>query len=130
MSSDKIKELLIVIFGGLFGIHKFIKGDTKMGVIYLFTVGLFGIGWIVDIVKVLIDIPLNGRSSLMGSEGIRTINEGKIPNIQGTNLNLLGNFDLNLVETFKKIIINKNLIENTEYIPTIINFIYFKTFCF
>lgn len=88
MSNDKIKELLIVVFGGPFGIHKFIKGDNKMGLIYLFTAGLFGIGWIIDIIKVFTDIPSNGKKSLMGIDGIKTINEGKIPNIQGTNLNL------------------------------------------
>ena len=43
------KDLLIVIIGGPFGIHKFINGDIKMGIIYLFTFGLFGIGWIIDI---------------------------------------------------------------------------------
>ena len=90
MGNKKITELLIIVIGGPFGIHKFIKGDIKMGVIYLFTAGLFGIGWIVDILKVLTNTSSSSISSLMGIEGIKTINEGKIPNIQGTNLNLLG----------------------------------------
>ena len=90
MSNGKIKELLIVVIGGPFGIHKFIKGDIKMGVIYLFTAGLFGIGWIIDIVKVLTNSSSSSNESLMGSEEIRTINEGKLPNIQCTYLNLLG----------------------------------------
>ena len=42
-----------------------------------------------------------------------------------SNLNLLGNFDQNLLETFKKIMQNKNINENNEYLPSIINFIYF-----
>lgn len=38
---------------GYFGIHKFYEGNTKMGIIYLCTVGLFGIGWIIDIIILL-----------------------------------------------------------------------------
>lgn len=83
---NKQKDLIIVIFGGIFGIHKFINGDIKMGIIYLCTCGLFGIGWLVDIIKVLIDD--TNCDSLMENSGIQTINNGKLPNIQGTNLNL------------------------------------------
>lgn len=46
-------EFVIVLFGGPFGLHKFLKGDVKMGFVYLFTIGLFGVGWIMDMVKVL-----------------------------------------------------------------------------
>lgn len=34
MSSEKIKELLIVVIGGPLGIHKFMNRDFKMGIIY------------------------------------------------------------------------------------------------
>lgn len=88
MSNEKTKELLIVVFGGIFGVHKFIEGNIKIGILYLFTGGLFGIGWIVDIIKVLVGNSVTSNNSLMGIEGINTINEGKLPNIQGTNLNL------------------------------------------
>lgn len=83
-----MKELLIIVIGGPFGIHKFIKGDIKMGIIYFFTAGLFGIGWIIDIVKVLTGNNSIRNNSLMGNEGLKIINEGKIPNIQGSNLNI------------------------------------------
>ena len=43
-------KLIVIIFVGYLGIHKFIEKNTKMGWIYLFTCGLFGIGWFVDIV--------------------------------------------------------------------------------
>lgn len=33
--------------------HKFYEGKIGMGIIYLLTVGLFGIGWIIDIIKLL-----------------------------------------------------------------------------
>lgn len=41
----------LTLFGGWLGLHKFATGKIKMGFIYLFTFGLFGIGWIYDIVK-------------------------------------------------------------------------------
>ena len=42
-----------------------------------------------------------------------------------SNLNSYGNFDQLLIESFKKIITNKIIISNDEYIPSIINSIYF-----
>lgn len=45
---------LVTFFGGYLGIHKFIDGKVGMGILYIFTVGLFGIGWIIDTIKALI----------------------------------------------------------------------------
>lgn len=44
--------LLLCIFLGEFGIHNFYVGKDGMGVLYLFTFGLFGIGWLVDIILI------------------------------------------------------------------------------
>ena len=33
--------------------HKFYEGKTGMGIVYLFTFGLFGIGWIIDLISLL-----------------------------------------------------------------------------
>ncbi len=46
-------ELILCIFLGGFGIHKFYRGKIVMGLLYLFTFGLFSIGVIVDIVKLI-----------------------------------------------------------------------------
>lgn len=43
-------KFLVTLFLGWAGIHKFMEKKTGMGVLYLCTMGLFGIGWIVDIV--------------------------------------------------------------------------------
>ena len=92
MSNEKIKDILIVVFGGLFGLHKFLKGEIGMGILYLCTGGLFFIGWIKDIIEVVkTSLHSNGSHSLMGKAGMRTIHDGKLPNIQGTNLNLSSN---------------------------------------
>lgn len=43
----------LCVFLGYFGAHKFYEGKTGMGILYLFTAGLFGIGWIVDCIALL-----------------------------------------------------------------------------
>lgn len=45
----KIVALLLCIFLGGVGAHKFYVGKIGMGILYLFTAGLFGVGWIIDI---------------------------------------------------------------------------------
>jgi len=39
---------ILWLFLGLFGAHRFYLGYLMSAVIYLFTLGLFGFGWIVD----------------------------------------------------------------------------------
>lgn len=50
MNNKEKTYFIIIILGGFLGIHKFIEGKTKLGLIYLFTFGLFGFGWIYDII--------------------------------------------------------------------------------
>ena len=52
MTKAQNKLLIVILFGWL-GIHKFMEKNSTMGWVYLFTFGLFGIGWIVDIAKSL-----------------------------------------------------------------------------
>lgn len=53
MKSQKI-ALLLSFFFGMFGAHRFYAGKIKTGILYLFTVGLFGIGWLIDIIRICI----------------------------------------------------------------------------
>lgn len=48
-----IKTLLFLMFLGFLGAHKFYLGKTKWGFIYLFTLGLFGIGTFVDFIRLV-----------------------------------------------------------------------------
>lgn len=47
---DKSVALLLCIFLGYLGMHKFYEGKVGMGILYIFTMGLFGVGWILDII--------------------------------------------------------------------------------
>ncbi len=49
---SKTAAIIIVILLGELGIHRFMTGKIGTGIIWLLTGGCFGIGWIVDIVKV------------------------------------------------------------------------------
>lgn len=48
--------LLIAIFLGWAGGYRFYKKQHVLGVIYLLTVGIFGIGWLIDVIVALIDL--------------------------------------------------------------------------
>lgn len=50
---DKWVAFLLCLFAGYFGAHKFYEGKAGTGLLYLFTVGLFGIGWIIDLINLL-----------------------------------------------------------------------------
>ena len=51
---NKWVAFLLCFFLGYIGAHKFYEGKTGMGILYLFTVGLFGIGWLIDIIVLLL----------------------------------------------------------------------------
>ena len=50
---NKWVAFLLCLFLGFIGAHKFYEGRIGMGIVYLFTVGLFGIGWFVDCIVLL-----------------------------------------------------------------------------
>lgn len=47
------KELFICLFLGLFGVHKFYKWHFILGILYLTSLGLLGIGWIIDLITII-----------------------------------------------------------------------------
>lgn len=51
---NKWVAFVLCLFLGFFGAHKFYEGKGGMGVLYLCTGGLCGIGWIVDCINILL----------------------------------------------------------------------------
>lgn len=52
---NKTTVLIICILFGYLGFHRFYVGKTQSGFVYLFTLGFFGLGWILDIILILTD---------------------------------------------------------------------------
>ena len=50
---NKWVAFFLCLFLGFFGAHKFYEGRVGMGILYIFTVGLCGIGWIIDCIILL-----------------------------------------------------------------------------
>lgn len=56
VTSDKsrwVAFFLCLLFGYL-GIHNFYVGKIFWGLIYLFTLGFFRIGWVIDLIRLLL----------------------------------------------------------------------------
>ena len=50
---NKWVAFLLCLFLGFLGAHKFYEEKTGTGILYLFTCGLFGIGWVIDCIILL-----------------------------------------------------------------------------
>jgi len=51
-----IVKFVLCIFLGYFGVHYFYEKKIVLGMLYLFTGGLFGIGWFIDCIRLLINM--------------------------------------------------------------------------
>lgn len=55
---DKLVMILICFFIGAFGVHNFMMGETKKGIVKIVATFLCGIGWIlalIDLIKIATD---------------------------------------------------------------------------
>lgn len=52
-AKNKWVAFFLCLFLGYFGAHKFYEGKIGTGILYLFTCGLFGIGWFIDCIVLL-----------------------------------------------------------------------------
>lgn len=52
-AKNKWISFLLCFFLGYFGAHKFYEGKIGTGILYLFTCGLFCIGWLIDTIVLL-----------------------------------------------------------------------------
>lgn len=51
---NKWVAFFLCLFLGFFGAHKFYEGKIGMGILYLLTAGIFGFGWIIDCIILLL----------------------------------------------------------------------------
>lgn len=66
----QIVALILCILLGLLGVHRFYLGYNGLGILYLLTLGLFGIGWLIDIILLIIPNGLTpkGRTNYKDKE--------------------------------------------------------------
>ena len=51
---NKWVSFCLCLFLGAVGAHKFSEGKAGMGILYIFTLGLFGIGALIDLINILL----------------------------------------------------------------------------
>lgn len=91
-------KFILCVFFGFLGVHKFMEKKIGMGILYLFTIGLFGLGWLYDCIKYLIiavkttRIPTEGPTEECGNrtETIPEYPSAEIPNHHGFSVKRAG----------------------------------------
>lgn len=53
MAKSKWVSFFLCLFFGFLGVHKFYEGRVLLGILYIFTCGLFGVGVIIDLIVLL-----------------------------------------------------------------------------
>ena len=52
-AKNKWVAFFLCLFLGILGVHKFYEGKILLGIVYLCTGGLLGIGWLIDLITLL-----------------------------------------------------------------------------
>ena len=108
MKSQEDKEFLTTLCLGWLGIHRFNQKKNVTGVIWLWTVGLFGIGWAVDTFKAYTKIRAKKGQQMLQHDTQSLINEQifEYERAQNTKKQIIKSFDTVIVGTFAKCSLN------------------------
>ena len=49
-------RLIVCLFAGYFGVHKFLEGRILTGIVYALTGGLFGVGIFIDVIRYILKL--------------------------------------------------------------------------
>lgn len=63
---------LLWFFLGILGVHKFYLGKVGMGILYLFTFGLLGIGWFIDLFTLGTQVDIYNALRFGGGKNVNT----------------------------------------------------------
>jgi len=53
---NKVAYILLTFFFGVIGVHRFMRGQVGLGILYILTGGLFGIGVLIDFIISLVKL--------------------------------------------------------------------------
>lgn len=62
---NRTTALIFSIFLGGLGVHRFYLGKVGTGILWLFTAGCFGIGWLIDIILIACGSMRDGNGYLV-----------------------------------------------------------------
>lgn len=53
---NKVAYIVLTFFFGVIGVHRFMRGQVGLGILYILTLGLFGIGVLIDFIISLVKL--------------------------------------------------------------------------
>lgn len=111
-NKNLIIDFILCLFLGYLGVHKFYERKVTLGILYLFTAGLFGIGWLVDIVILFIRILKFYSESYFVSSKTDNIDTSTIPIAENIDTNEFKiSFNYNTCDERKKSLYSKTKIK-------------------
>lgn len=118
ITSDKNKDtaLLLCIFGGWLGLHQFYVGCFGKGLLYLCTFGLCTLGWIKDIISILLgNFKDNTGAPLRATkEQNNAVTEVKVVNHETVNRTINEEDNITKIERLAKLK-NQGIITEEEF---------------
>lgn len=90
-----MSDFIITLLFGWLGVHKFIQKKYGLGILYFFTLGLFGIGWLIDTITAFMRMT-------NGNHQISEIKQSNVSSgdVRSSGKQLIKSFDTVIVGTF------------------------------